>query len=156
LAWSTLDELRDSASRSRRSAGSVWIPLAAAAVLALMFLLVPLTTDETAPEPRWRTTAPALDWSSAETRVTFTPETMTLRWPGGPEGARFDLRVSDANLDILDRVRGLDQPEYTLRAESLAGLEPGATVLWQVEAVLPDGSRVSSPTFEATWSPAQE
>ena len=69
----------------------------------------------------------------------------TLRWSAGPEGTRWDLIVSDANLEILDTVKDLEIPEYTLPP---ATIPPSTTeLLWRVTARLPDGRTTASPTF---------
>ena len=70
-----------------------------------------------------------------------------LRWSPGPEGTRYDVRVTDRRLEHLARAVSLERPEYTVSAAVLAGLEPGSVVLWQVEMVLPDGRRFASRTF---------
>jgi hypothetical protein len=69
----------------------------------------------------------------------------TLRWSAGPEGTRWDLIVSDANLEILAIVNDLKIPEYTLPP---ATIPPSTSeLLWRVTARLPDGRTIVSPTF---------
>jgi hypothetical protein len=41
----------------------------------------------------------------------------------------------------------LEAADYRVSPEVLAGLPRGARILWRVVAELPDGRRVSSPTF---------
>lgn len=69
-----------------------------------------------------------------------------LIWQG-PGGARFDIRVSDTNLELLAEARDLDEPRFELPSEVLADLPPGSEILWQVEATLISGERVVSETF---------
>lgn len=71
-----------------------------------------------------------------------------LRW-SGPEEARFRLWVTTEQLQILVQAENLDTPEYRLPADLLADLPAGTTLLWQVEATLPDGTLLASPTFRA-------
>jgi hypothetical protein len=70
-----------------------------------------------------------------------------LRWSGGPPGTRYRIEVATERLDVVDRARDLDRPEYLVPAKALAAVPPGARLLWQVEARTPDGGRVTSPTF---------
>ena len=51
---------------------------------------------------------------------------------------------------VLATARDQPKAEYRVPAAALAGLPPGARLLWQVDAVYPDGSRRTSPTFTAT------
>ncbi|MEW6366739.1 MAG: hypothetical protein AB1714_19085 [Acidobacteriota bacterium] len=70
-----------------------------------------------------------------------------LRWTPGPAGSRYTLRVATTDLTILDAVSGIATAEYRVPPSTLADLPSGTQVAWQVEAVLPDGSRIRSPTF---------
>ncbi len=70
-----------------------------------------------------------------------------LRWSSGPPGSHYDLRVATEDLTILAVVRGLEATEYRIPASALTPLPAGAKLLWQVEVLLPDGSRLSSLTF---------
>ncbi len=72
-----------------------------------------------------------------------------LRWTPGPPRSRYDIQVATVDLRILTRARGLDVPELALPAAALAALPRGARFVWQVEALLPDGTRITSPTFVA-------
>lgn len=73
-----------------------------------------------------------------------------LRWSEGPESTRYSIVVTDAELAPMTRASGLEDAEFVVPRQALEPLEPGATLLWRVEATLPDGSVVSSPTFSAT------
>jgi hypothetical protein len=71
-----------------------------------------------------------------------------LRWKG-PAGATYDLRVTSEDLAAaLPLVSGLKTSEYHVPEEFLARLPPGAKLLWQVTARLPDGTVVTG-TFVA-------
>jgi len=72
-----------------------------------------------------------------------------LRWTEGVAGARYRVQVTTANLDLLAEGRDLGSPEFLVPIVALRDVASGETVLWQVEAVAPDGSRVTSPTFLA-------
>lgn len=72
-----------------------------------------------------------------------------LRW-SGPAGARYDLLVATSDMRPLVRVPRLEASEYLVAADALAALPAGTRLLWQVEADLPDGSRLPSRTFTFT------
>jgi len=156
VAWDTLREFHDSAPAARPSGLGVWGSLAAAAALAFAFWLVPQTGIEQGADAEWRAGSSRFDWSGSVGETRLTADSTTLRWAPGPVGTRFELRVTDATLRPFARAVALELPEYSLSAESLTGLEAGSVLFWQVDAILPDGSRVVSPTFTATWAPARE
>ncbi len=71
-----------------------------------------------------------------------------LRWSPLP-GASYDVRMSTEDLRLVLTAESQKAAEYRIPESALAGLRPGSKLLWQVEAVFPDGSRRSSPTFTA-------
>ena len=73
-----------------------------------------------------------------------------LRWTPAPAGSRYDVRVTTEDLRVIATANDLVAAEFALEPGQLAGLVPGSRVLWQVDAVLPGGARVSSPTFVVT------
>jgi hypothetical protein len=70
-----------------------------------------------------------------------------LRWSPGPEGSRYDVRVTTDSLQVLAGGPRLAEPSYLVPEGALAPLPKDSKILWRVEAVLPDGERVASPTF---------
>jgi len=74
-------------------------------------------------------------------------EAFRLQWAPGPDGSRYRIRVTAEDLAVLAFAADLDAPEFLVAAPLLAHLPAGATVLWQVDAYLPDGDRVTSRTF---------
>ncbi|MEM7352177.1 MAG: hypothetical protein AAF657_15355 [Acidobacteriota bacterium] len=70
-----------------------------------------------------------------------------LRW-SGPEGAVYDLIVTTEALEIIYQAEGLATTELQLPKERLEGLPAGTVLRWHVEAVLPDGTRLPSDTFD--------
>jgi hypothetical protein len=70
-----------------------------------------------------------------------------LRWTAGPEDARYRVRVTTDDLRMLTTAADLTVPEFVVDARLLAGVAPGARVLWQVDVTLPGGESVSSETF---------
>ena len=75
------------------------------------------------------------------------PTAFRLEWTPGPEGSRYEVRVTTDDLRVITTMSDLTAPELVVRPEALSGLAPGTHLLWQVEASLPDGERVMSRTF---------
>ena len=71
----------------------------------------------------------------------------TLRWSPLPGAASYDVRISTEDLRLVDTAQGQTGTEYRVPDSALAELPAGTKLLWQVEAVFPDGTRQSSPTF---------
>jgi hypothetical protein len=71
-----------------------------------------------------------------------------LEWSAGPAGTRYDLTVSDGDLEILAAVKGLTRPDYTLPQDAIPSST--AELFWRVTARLPDGRTLSSETFTTT------
>jgi hypothetical protein len=79
--------------------------------------------------------------------VSLPREAFRLRWSPGPEGARYQVRVTTEDLRVLATTADLTEAQFTVEPAALAGLASGSRVFWQVEVLLPDGGRVASPTF---------
>jgi len=71
-----------------------------------------------------------------------------LRW-SGPEGARYELRITTEDLSPVDSASGLTVPEYRIPPAKLKDLEPGSLLLWQVTPLLPERSPRDLKTFRA-------
>ena len=114
-----------------------------------VFVLVPrpVDTPTVPPAPTFRDDGKLSIATLVPEDVPLSRDAATLRWSAGPEGSLYDVEVADENLDVLHVRRDLTVNELTLPAASLDGLLTGAQVLWRVEIVLPDGRRVTSPTF---------
>lgn len=126
-----------------------WIPAAAAlaASLALVALLVPWREARDPQDSVLRTLGDTTIESHISEDEALAADRFVLRWSAGPEGARYDVRVTDRRLNLLARAISLEQPEFKVPAAALEEMEPGSVVLWQVEAALPDGQRIVSRTF---------
>ncbi len=70
-----------------------------------------------------------------------------LSWSDAGADARYSVRVTTLDLVPVVVATGLVEPAFTIPAGDLRALGREADVLWQVEAVLPDGRRMSSATF---------
>lgn len=128
-----------------------WIPLAAAAVLAVSVpLAVWWASRPEVPSAEYREPAPAsplapvaeLADGAALPRAAF-----VLRWKPVAGAARYDVIVADTTLAPLHEVRGTGATEVTVPA---AALPERGEVLWRVEAVMPDGRRHASPLYRVT------
>lgn len=130
-----------------------WVAVAAAAFLiALVAVLVP---RETGPEPApvFRSGGGSGPASTVPAGASLPRDAFRLKWRDGGRGFRYDLRAFDARLRLLHEERGLIAPEATVPPEALASLAAGAVVLWQVEAIDPEGARIVSETFRAHVAP---
>lgn len=72
-----------------------------------------------------------------------------LRWSPMP-GATYDLTVSDEDLAIVFVANGLTETQARVPADALNSYAAGRRLLWQVTAVLANGKRIKSTTFNAT------
>ncbi len=126
-----------------RSTSRFW--LAAAAVLigatSLWIVTRPTGTTEYRQGPR-QEIASLVPAGASIPRTEF-----RLRWSPLGTGAIYRLRVATERLDVLATIPNLSTTEHVVPAEALAAVAKGATIVWQVEAVLPDGRHVSSASF---------
>jgi hypothetical protein len=70
-----------------------------------------------------------------------------LRWTPGPPDTRYQVSVTTEDLQVLTIAADLPAAEYVVPGEILASVPSGNRVLWQVDARLPGGERMSSATF---------
>jgi len=70
-----------------------------------------------------------------------------LRWSPLKDAVSYDIEVSTEDLQPVFAAKGQTAYELRLPDSALAGLPPGAKLLWRVDAVHADGSRESSQTF---------
>jgi hypothetical protein len=70
-----------------------------------------------------------------------------LRWTPGPPDTRYQVRVTTDDLQVLTIAADLSAAEFVVPGETLASVASGDRVLWQVDATLPGGERMSSATF---------
>ncbi len=73
-----------------------------------------------------------------------------LRWTPLAPGTVYEVDVSTTDLKPVAYGAGLAAAEYLIPPDSFTGLTPGTSIAWRVEARLPDGRVVSSPTFVNT------
>jgi hypothetical protein len=75
-------------------------------------------------------------------------ERFVLRWSPVPGAASYTVLVSTEDLKVLATAEDVSGTQYQVPGSALEGLAPGTPILWQVKAVLPDGSAQTSPTFK--------
>jgi hypothetical protein len=127
-----------------------WRPVAAiVAMAAALAIVVGIRTDLNRPvqEPTYREAQRTTVESLVPRSHPLPRRDAVLRWTPVSGAVAYDLTVSTENLKVITDVQGLRASAYRIPENSLAGLPPGAKILWRVEAVLRDGSRDSSPTF---------
>lgn len=157
-AWRLARELRDGSPvateatgtsahrRQRRRVGAIVVAAAASVALATAVALLDRGPGSVEAPALREGEAPALRSLVPEGRL-LPRARCVLRWTGGPPDARYALRVVTEALDPIERVQGLTRPEHQIPEPKLRSLPSGARLLWQVEAVRPDGTRQASGTF---------
>jgi len=73
-----------------------------------------------------------------------------LRWSPVPGAESYDVRLSTEDLRLVFTVQSLKSASYPVPESALTSLPANTKLLWQVDAVFPDGTRRSSPTFSAS------
>jgi hypothetical protein len=134
---------RDTRTWMRPGLATAAVIFIAAALGALLQLSRPADED-TFRDPGGYVVASLVPPDAALARDAF-----RLRWTGGPEDSRYHVRVTTEDLRVLATVSDLVVPELLVNPDALSDVASGSRVLWQVEATLPGGERVSSQTFVA-------
>lgn len=130
-----------------------WLSGLAAAAAVLVAVGLVWRLGEAPPQPVHRTGEEALVHSLLEPGQALPRDHFLLRW-SGPEGARYTVSVTTyPDLELVVRAHSLEATELLIAAKDLAPLAPGARLLWQVEAVLPDGTRLDAPAFDVLLEP---
>lgn len=127
------------------SRGGVWKFAMAASVIVSVGLLThfALREDET---PQYRD---VIDSIAPKSLVSdgLPRDQFVLRWSPGPAGSTYTVRLSTQDLAVLLEQQDIYGSEFLVPSAALEGVASGEQVLWQVEARLPDGKRLSSETF---------
>lgn len=126
-----------------------WSPrwLGAAAAVVLGTALAVATLVNRPPAAEYRDAGAARLESLVPAGAVLPRNAFRLRWSGAPDGARYQVRVTTETLDPVATAEGLTAPELVVEERALAAVPAGARLLWQVDAVLPDGTHVTSATF---------
>jgi hypothetical protein len=150
-AWRVAHELRRAQmggtpvdiGSSPRSWTPAWIGLAALLVLSVGVSLVQFRT----PADTLRDSGRYVIESLVASDATLPRDAFVLRWKPGPDGSRYQVRVTTEDLRVLTTAVDLTAPELKIPLERLSDVAPNTRVLWQVVVALPGGETVSSPTF---------
>ena len=152
LGRELMGEQRVGSSRARamwpgaRSLG-VWASLAAAALVIVAVGIGVFLKSSSQPPDVLRAGAEADIQSLLPETVPLPRAACVLKWSVPAEGARYTIRVATQDLSPIASARDLAQPAYQVPMKSLEALSPGATIVWRVEADLPDGRRIASQAF---------
>ena len=150
-AWSVAREFAREAGLAAPGAavrrGFLRPALAAAAALVVVASGVWVLWPGPATEPVTRAAATRAIRPVGGPVETLPADDFLLRWSAVENANRYEVRVFDDNLGLLHQAADLREPQYRVPRDALLPLSPGATVLWQVDAWLPDGRRVTSPTY---------
>ncbi len=115
--------------------------LALAAVVVLM-VIGWQTKDLWRPAPPEYRNGGGLRLESPVDGLSLPREDFALRWEGGPEGCKYDLLVTTETLDVVAQASGLSESHYLVPFANLLEIPAGSRLLWKLQVVLPDGSRV--------------
>lgn len=159
-AWRLADEVQrdlpemDSARRSVPRRFVVrpfrWAQLAAAAVVLVAAGIGTITwLRRPPPASGYRDSRPGEIRSLVGEDQPLPRARCVLRWSSAPAGSRYDVVVTTGDLDPVVEARGLASPEFLVPSSDLGAAGSAGRILWRVEATLPDGSKVASPTFSA-------
>ncbi|HSS50422.1 MAG TPA: hypothetical protein VLX28_15905 [Thermoanaerobaculia bacterium] len=126
-----------------------WRSVAAAAALAAGLLVaVGIYREAVVPSPpTYRASQESTVRSLLAPGQALPRQAAILRWTPVAGATSYDVSVSTEDLRQVASTHGQTAAAYQLPKEALASLPPGAKLLWQVDAVFPDGHRVTSPTF---------
>jgi hypothetical protein len=156
--WRLAAEINRQEERAAAAPGKVipgrfgqWRPLAAAAALAagLLIAVGVYRTQQPAQPPIYRGPHPGVS-SLLPQGQALPREAAVLRWSQVAGAVSYDVQVSTEDLRPVATAKGQTGTEYRIPPGALAGLPPGAKLLWQVDAVRPDGTHETSPTFTTT------
>jgi hypothetical protein len=123
---------------------SPWLAAAAAVLIATVGVVSLL---DRSPIDEYRTSPGYTVASLVPDEMPLPRDAFRLRWTPGPDGSRYQVRVTTEDLRVLATAADLTVAELVVEPAALASLPDGATVFWQVDVSSPDGERITSRTF---------
>lgn len=135
---------------SRVPGAGTWFALAAALVVIVG---VGVMLRRTEPPPVMRAGDEVAIRSLVAEATPLPREDCVLKWSEPAPGARYTVRVGLEDLSPIALAQNLDRAEYKVEPKDLEKVPPGSKIIWRVEAALPDGRRIASPTFANRLSP---
>jgi hypothetical protein len=153
-AWRVATELWEASGAARQEDASprsrMWsAPWLAAAAVLVLAVGAALVVRLAPPGDEFRDASGYVIESQVPADTTLPRDAFTLRWTRGPEGSRYAVRVTTEDLRLLVTASDLTTAELNVPADRFASLPDGSRVFWQVDATLPGGDTVPSPTFVA-------
>lgn len=131
-----------------------WRPIAAAAAMAAGILIVVGIQTANRPdpgqEPGYRNEQRTELRSLLPEGQALPRQAAVLRWSPVPGASLYNVQVTTEDLQVIASQESLTGTQYRLPAQLLESLPAGTPLLWQVEAVFPDGTRQTSQTFFTT------
>jgi hypothetical protein len=122
---------------------------AAAVLLVASMSVIQYVRPWGAPAPEYRE-APGNVIVALPDSAQLPRDACRLRWSAAPAGARYTVRVAAEDLTTVARATDLETPEYVVPVSALSQIPTGGRIVWQVDATLPDGRVIASPTFVTT------
>lgn len=150
-AWRVAHELHqaqlDGAVNVRRS--SSWWPAALMGIAATLIVAagVRVLYFDRTPADVYRDSGGYVITSELATDAALPRDAFVLKWKPGPQGSRYLVRVTTADLQVIMTAPELTAAELTIPSTALAPVPAGGRVLWQVVMSSPAGETVSSQTF---------
>jgi hypothetical protein len=123
---------------------SPWLAAAAALLVATVGVVSLLDRP---PADEYRTSPGHTVESLVRGDMPLSRDAFRLRWTPGPDGSRYQVRVTTEDLQVLATAADLTVAELVVEPAAFASLPDGATVFWQVDVSLPTGERITSRTF---------
>jgi hypothetical protein len=130
--------------RRRRPPMRALVPLGLSALIAAA-LVVSLRPSPPRPAPVERGNGGAS--LRAESQDVQPVRRAVLRWSEVPGARTYDVTVLTPDLVVVHQAKGLSIRELRL-PDAVSERAAGTGLLWNVDAVMPDGRTVASPTFE--------
>ena len=130
--------------RTRPAARIRWGAVAGAGLAVAASLLLVLR-GHPGPNPERGPQAPTI---ASATAPELPRGAFLLRWAPQGEGARYRVQVTLPDLTLIDSAAELKTPEHLVPESALGPVPSGGSVLWRVEARLPDGTRVASAPLQ--------
>jgi hypothetical protein len=124
-----------------------WTALATAATVIMAALLVTVFRYRDADVPVYRTGDEARIESLVPEDQALSRDGAVLRWSPVGEDALYSVEVGTLGLVPLASAHDLSAAEFTVPPEALHSVAAGESIVWQVEATLPDGRHVASEAF---------
>ena len=149
LAWELARDLAPTREQETATERSRWLPLAAAALLAVA--VTGVVVDQ---QRRQDPASSSYRESAVEWLVSTTPqdrplsrEDCRLRWASGPDGTTYDVVVTTEELEPITHAWALEEAELSIDRPALNGVASDESIFWRVTAHSPDGAVTESVTF---------